>query len=409
MKKNVCSKILNFLIILAVVVTFGCNKTPSEAELSALHQMQEIVFEQVCYSLAGRCNLENPQDYYYPQSINILANHMVYKDGMWMPAIEMYFPEKRTIIECSSFYNPYDETTDWVDDLLIQVEEERIAQELDEMEEELSEGSYDLNEYEKQIEQALEENKESVDFVGKDNQLKISEFDNEIFIPQHNQDSFILIESSGNNVKRNFFDEKYKLLRTETWKINNSNDASLVEQEDYEFHEDEFQPFKKTVRTDSNLTLYKYNDFGLVEHSENFKIVERNIKKKTVKEEVLISVYDWTYTEDDKIASETCLTNYYDEEYKNLEYTFVKKHIYSYNDFSDVLEQEDAEKIPPDFEYYENDILKMKNKYSAELGTYTSQIFFENDFAVKTTYEKYKRVKDVYTEGKKVTRIKEYE
>lgn len=395
--------------MLSAVVTSSCKNKVSESELAAIKQMQNVAFELVCYSLAGNCNLENPETYYYPKKIDMLANHLVYVNGEWMPAIEMYYPEKRTVIECSSFYNPYDETANWVDELLVQIEEERIAQELDEMEEELSEGTYDPGEYEQQIEEALDDEKETVDIVGKDNQLKMMEFDQEIFIPQRTEDSFILIEALNGDVKRSFFDSEYKLLRKETWKINSSSDSHLVEQEDYDFHEEEFRPFKKTVRSDTSVTIYSYNEAGLVEHSENYKIVERTVKKKTEKEDVLVSVYDWTYNDDEKVLTQISSTNYYDEEYKTVDYTFVKKYIYTYNDFSDELDEEDAEKIPPDFEYYENDVLKMKNKYSAELGTYTSQIFFENDFAVKTTYEKYKRVKDVYTVGKKVTRIKEYE
>lgn len=410
MKKKICSKILTIFLIFSGILSFSsCGKKVKPAELEALHQMQDVVFELVCYSLTGRCNLEKPEMYYNPPNITLLANYPVYVNGEWIRAIEKYYPEKLTVIDCLSFYNPYDEKADWVDDLIIQVEEERIAQEITDMEDELTEGIYEPGEYEQQIEEALSEEKSEKYYVGKDSQLKIMEFDQEIFIPVHNEDSFVLIDATNGDVKRSYFDGEYRLLKKETWKANNANDAKLMEQEDYEFNEDEFRPCKKTVRSETKVNIYTYNDSGLVLHSENYDIVERTVKKKTVKEDVLIAVYDWTYNEDDKVETEICRQNFYDEDYKKIEYTFVKKHIYTYNDFGDEVDEDDKDNIPPDFEYYEDDVLKMKNKYSAEMGTYTSQVFFENDYSVKTYYEKYKRVKDVYTVGKKVKRIKEYE
>ena len=95
------------------------------------------------------------------------------------------------------------------------------------------------------------------------------------------------------------------------------------------------------------------------------------------------------------------LTDYYYEKdnYEELEYSFVKKYTYAYNEGE----------ILPDFQYYENGILKMQNKYSAQKGTYTSRIFFEDGFSVKTYYEDEIRVKDIYYSGNKVLREKVYE
>ena len=51
----------------------------------------------------------------------------------------------------------------------------------------------------------------------------------------------------------------------------------------------------------------------------------------------------------------------------------------------------------------------MRNKYSSKKGSYTSQIFFEDDFSVKTYYIEEKKVKEIYYLGDSVLRIKNYE
>ena len=47
---------------------------------------------------------------------------------------EKYFPDYVSIYECSRFYSDNFETTDWIDSLILKIEEERIANEIAEME-----------------------------------------------------------------------------------------------------------------------------------------------------------------------------------------------------------------------------------------------------------------------------------
>ena len=90
---------------------------------------------------------------------------------------------------------------------------------------------------------------------------------------------------------------------------------------------------------------------------------------------------------------------YKDNEFKKPDYSFNKKYVYSFN----------SDDIPPDFEYFENGILKMKNKYSVDKGSYTSQVFFDNNFSVKAYYENEVRVRDVYYNGNTALKEKVYE
>ena len=98
-----------------------------------------------------------------------------------------------------------------------------------------------------------------------------------------------------------------------------------------------------------------------------------------------------------RVISEENISYKYDEIYSMLKYEFNKKYTFSNN----------KEDIPPDFEYFENGVLKMKNKYSLQKGNYTSLIFFEN-FSVKVYYESEIRVKEVYFKNGEIVRVKNY-
>ena len=51
----------------------------------------------------------------------------------------------------------------------------------------------------------------------------------------------------------------------------------------------------------------------------------------------------------------------------------------------------------------------MLNKYSIEKGNYVSEVFFDDNFSVKSYYENDVRVKDLFYSDGKITREKIYE
>lgn len=414
---NTGKAFLILFVLLSQIFT-GCGKKNEEEIRRIAGIINDISFEMARYSLTGVTDNPEVKKLFYPKELDLYAGRSYWKNCKHYYAIERYFPGKIGIIEGSLFYNPYDEKADWVEDLVIRVEEERIAGEILAMEDALEEAEYVPEEYSEQIERALSDEIETISRVGRDNKLKIMEYDNEIFMPQEREDCFVTIDSDGNLIKRSYFDAEYRLVKKEYWKINNHSDGKLTESEEFVFDEESYRPKEKSYRNEDGFTKTEYNEDGLAIHSVEYKTVERKKeskktrKVKTTNEDVITAEYNWSYNEDNKIDTQLCTLFFYDEEYKTLEYSFVKKYLYMYNDFaadkSDSGDDENKD-IPPDFEYYENDVLKMKNKYTAELGTYTSQVYFENDFTVKTYYEKYKKVKDVYAVGKVVKRVKKYE
>ena len=62
----------------------------------------------------------------------------------------------------------------------------------------------------------------------------------------------------------------------------------------------------------------------------------------------------------------------------------------------------------PDYEYYEDGNLKISIVYSSKTA-YTKQIFFDEDFSVKTYYDEDKKIRDEYYNGDTFVREKIYE
>ncbi len=114
----------------------------------------------------------------------------------------------------------------------------------------------------------------------------------------------------------------------------------------------------------------------------------------------ITSKRNFTYDKDGRLLSDELNEYFYKAtDYKVLDYSFTKKYLYTYNEGD----------IPPDFKYYENDVLKMYNKYSTEKGTYTSRIYFDEGMSVKAYYENNVRVRDVYYRNDRIIREKVYE
>lgn len=328
-----------------------------------------------------------------------------------------------------SFYSPATDNASWVEETLARIEEERIAEELRAMEESLSDYEEEGLEYseenqpaeEEEREEASEENgqedvaaeaetetekvqelsevekffleeKNGLVKTEKNNNLKFFEFDNETFSQQKVDGKLILIHSNRNSVTRNFYNENYLLEKRESWNISSAENASLEKTEWFVYFQGTSLISSKTITEKEFTERVSYNSEGRPVKSERYAVVEDKEK--------LISKRNFAYNSDGKIILDE-LTDYFykDKDYSELDYSFARKYTYSYN----------VDDIPPDFSYFENGILKMQNKYSTTKGTYTSRIYFDDDFSVKTYYENELRVKDTYYSGNKILREKLYE
>lgn len=325
-------------------------------------------------------------------------------------------------------YNPALDDATWVESVFARIEEERIAEELRVMEESLEEYQIDdgselikadeeeepamnsesessevsemsdepndsqTEETLSEIEKFFSEEKEEVTKTGKNDLLSFYEFDNEIFTSQDSEGNHILVHSKKEKVNRFFYDDKYKLIKKEVWNIPSAFKAALEKTETYKYFENSKVVSEKDITGPYTVENVKYNNDGKTLSAEKYAVFE---EKEHITEKRLFS-----YDDDGNLLSDELKEYFYKaDDYKDLDYSFTKKYLYSYND----------EGIPPDFKYFENGILKMHNKYSTEKGNFTSRIFFDEGLSVKSYYENYIRVRDVYYRNNSIIREKVYE
>lgn len=394
------------------------KKLSSAAGKTAAWKNLKLLFFILLLSLAGVLTFSCKKG----QKENLIESQKQTEENAEAPEPEEDYSEY-------SFYSPATDNASWVEETLARIEEERIAEELRIMEESLSDYEEEGLEYseenqpaeEEESEEASEENgqedvaaeaetetekvqelsevekffleeKNGLVKTEKNNNLKFFEFDNETFSQQKVDGKLILIHSNRNSVTRNFYNENYLLEKRESWNISSAENASLEKTEWFVYFQGTSLISSKTITEKEFTERVSYNSEGRPVKSERYAVVEDKEK--------LISKRNFAYNSDGKIISDE-LTDYFykDKDYSELDYSFAKKYTYSYN----------VDDIPPDFSYFENGILKMQNKYSTTKGTYTSRIYFDDDFSVKTYYENELRVKDTYYSGNKILREKLYE
>ena len=324
-------------------------------------------------------------------------------------------------------YNPALDDATWVESVFARIEEERIAEELRIMEEsleeyqiddaselikddeeestmnsesessEVSEMSDETNDSQaeetlSEIENFFSEEKEEVTKTGKNDLLSFYEFDNEIFTSQDSEGNHILVHSMKEKANRFFYDDEYKLIKKEVWNIPSASKAALEKTETYKYFENSKVVSEKEITGPYTVENVKYNNDGKTLSAEKYAVFE---DKEHITEKRLFS-----YDDDGNLLSDELKEYFYKaDDYEDLDYSFTKKYLYSYND----------EGIPPDFKYFENGILKMHNKYSTEKGNFTSRIFFDEGLSVKSYYENNIRVRDVYYRNNSIIREKVYE
>ena len=408
--KNTVKIFLTSLILFICFFGAGCNKKQKsviieKTEITAEQKkLKEYLFKNIC-SILNDKKIKNENDgFFYLKKI--LSYQYFDKDGFFY-YFEKYFPDYISIYECSRFYSENLETADWVDSLVIKIEEERIADEIAKMEtdalsdlenSELSVIEEILDEQNEQIEKVFSDSVEQKEIFSRNGNLIFMEFNQEIFIPKKTENGYEIIHSQNNNVTRNFYNQKFLLESSQKWVIEplkiqeNQNPVSI---ENY-FYDDETSAVTKTEKITydgdiQNLQMILYDEKKQISQKKEYKIID---EKKH-----LIQQNDFKYDEEGNIIQNEKKEYYYNEDFSVLNEQFSRKYVYKINE----------ENLPPDFEYFENDVLKMRNKYSVQKGNYTSQVFFEDDFSVKTYYIEEKKVKEVYYSGESVLRVRNYD
>ena len=216
------------------------------------------------------------------------------------------------------------------------------------------------------------------------NRLKAMEYGTEKFLPVKNGDSSILIHYSNKNAVRLFYDELFRLVKKEYWKMDSVEDAKITGTEEYYYNEDSKKPYEKKIQTESAVFVSNFNENGLIIRTEKF------VDNKSC------SVTEIIYDSKDRITSEVVT-----------EGGIVKKQLFNYT-VTDQAELNDQDPVPPDYKYYENDMLITTTAY-VKKGFYSTTIWFDKENCVKADYENFVKVREVYYTNGVERRVKNYE
>ena len=326
------------------------------------------------------------------------------------------------------FYNPYEDDASWVEALLAQIEEERIAEELAEMENSYSD--YQLEdtvlpdfsdnmdsqddssgpaEEINPIEKFFEDAEEGKSLRGKNDSLSFFEFQNEVLAPQITENGFVISHAADQNASRYFYDEKYHLIKKEEWIIKSAADAKRIRAEEFVYSEESNKVLQKEIFTDSSSETISYNEESSPLLSKKYIIKD---DKRYISQE-----RSWKYNSENKlIKDEQTEYRYKKDDYSSQPETFVKRYEYTYLQIGnasdaekDSEEDEQKDEIPPDSNYYENNGLKMRYIYTDKKGTYYTWIYFDEAFSVKTNYVDDIKVNEEFYNNGRLIRKKVYD
>lgn len=383
-------KVLPFvLFIFFSVGIVSCKKEAVETQ-KRISGNGDLCFNLAMYSITGISLIDNISKYYCPQQIKKFSNHYMFVNGRFIRAIDFYYPEKIGLIDAVLFYIPETDRGEWIDGVINEVEERRIASAINDLLDDSINAPFDdtlpVNDALNSVQNVEKQ------LIDSENRLKAYEYGNEIFIPNNiKNDKREILSVLNNKVERKFYDEKWRIIKLEKWIINGAGDYKKNIEEDYEYNSDSFNPAKKIQKKEDNKSVVVYEGDKVIE-SVNYRIQNQK--------DYIQNKFQWTYSDDGKILTETSWDYYYKKgNLKRLDSVFKKSQKYFYN------EKEDC---PPDYQYYENDVLKLKTVYISK-NEYQTSLYFDESLSVTGYYQNNIHTKDVFYKNGKRIRTETYE
>lgn len=382
---------LILLICFSLSIFFYSCSAKNEQEVN--NSIKESI-SRYMYSYTLNClndeKLNNK--YYLPDEMKNNLKRYILKDGIIYSFFELLYPNKINELNKLDFYDLYNDDCLWIDSLLIVIEEQKIADQIYELESNLagvlpsaSESNLNSEQIEDNVKQVIKN-----EVLTYDNKLGYMEYGDEKLVPQIIGNNYVLIHSFNENISREFYDEFFRCYKKEYWKITSGNEE-LLSTLNILYRGSSYIPLEKNEISKTTRKSQIFNEKGQLIEEKKYSIIE---EKEYIKSSLSLK-----YNNDDKIK-ESLLTEYKysTKNVSNLDYTFTKKYIYNYKN----------DDIPADFDYYENDIIKMKKEYFSD-NTYTCQIYFDNGYSVTTYYKNNMPIKEIFSVDNEVERVKIYE
>lgn len=380
-------KKLFWAIALLLVLFSSCSHKTQKKQDNAVRnkkqvrQNQEFIFDQM---LAGKS----------PKMFDTLMYTRAYSKGFKGYAFEQNNKNLMGIKESTGFYSDALDNGDWVDDVLLAMEEARMGEEILTLLEDESLISPPI--IEETDDGPVVENAPQIEKIFRDSNgvLKSMQFGTEYFIPQQNNGNTILVHYSAKSAIRLFYDDLYRLVKKELWKMESINNAAITGLELYEYNGDSKIASTKTIQTQKYKTVSKLNADGLLIETKKYEALEAGEATEFEYNSRPVSVSFWKY-DDQKRITEEAVTEYAVTKQKSTVVNDTKQR-FIYNEGHDI------------YEYYENGSLKIKTEYG-EKGNYVTTIYFDSQNSVITYYQDYIKLRDVYMYNGIQTREKVYE
>lgn len=390
-------KTFSILLVIFTGLFFFCENIFAE---------NKPVFELIRFKLTDECDTDFIKVPYskikVPEDLLLIFNRNYYdwESFEFVSVMDKYFHNEMSILQLSGYYIPENDSVLWMEDFIVSYQEEKIALEIENMDKETEEENSEINE---EIEKAVSDAVPEAIRRTKDKTLSDMNYTDEIFMPTRIGENFVTISSTDKETIREFYDKNYRITKKEYWKISTVADSSIKRIEEFEYSEDNFKPIKKSVTENSTKEVQSFDNSGNVTQKIKYFLYKvENEEKETDPEYKIFIVEDrnWKYDSKNQVIEDKKTIYSYSEDYSKLEDTFEQKHVFVYNR---------DENIPADEEYYEDNVLKLKTKYSKVAGTYITNVYFDNNFTVRTYFENNVRVKEVFISNGEVLRVRNYE
>lgn len=400
MKRIFKSLFLILLIFFSIQNSFG-----QDAKIDVYNFFIDILFFE-SKGISSRSDIRNFTG--ITKMPSIILGCTKWNDGCQCGSLfDYYLPEYAGFLDSFVAYNSVDADIKWINDFFDGTIKNFIVSRpkiLDDSQKKINEIMIEDQQENNQLETLIESNKidtdlENVNIVERrlrnsNNMLSLYTYGDEVFKLQKTDDGYIKVISNKNKIKRQYYDEKMRLLKREFWDFTGGiSNSKKVKTELYEY-ETSLIPVSSKILEDNMRFFLKYDSFGHIVESLNYnglsslELDSENLKKddKINNKFVLDSKTTWKYSEKGNVLEKYYITY----EYKSSSSSIIigkksKKDVYEYK----------IEEGQPDYFYYENDILRLKTIFN-DINSYVTTSFFDGDFIVESYYIDSKHVKDLY-------------
>lgn len=200
--------------------------------------------------------------------------------------------------------------------------------------------------------------------------------------------------SSAENCRRLVYDSKSNLEYIEDWvikgtlkdsylesvkKFSRSANDTVIEQLIY----NKEKPSSVITKLDANQRVLERREFIIKNYTPETDLYNFDWNKNRKVE----YIYEYKYDGEGRVVSETITHFSYDYKYSDYSSSkSVRKSLYSYR----------RKDCPPDTQFFENGVLRMKTIYRDE-NNYTKTVFFDGNASVTVEYKKGKKVLEIFS------------